>query len=307
MDDYAPLPTGAQLEAVSSGLGRPVEHEYRIFGGAGGTVDVLVDGNGEKVVLKRYWLPEEAEYADPAQSEVRALSLAAEHGVPAPVPYWIDENGIFPERAAVTSFVEGRPLFDPTDELDWAGQLAATLHAIHGIEPAPGDQDLFPLQTDDDGHRTWPETLEVVREHPRGAELLARFHANRDQLSPEEPVYVHHDFWPGNTMWVDQRLVAVIDWEGGCRGDPALDVAYCSFDIRMLGLGRAAKHLVDTYRRLSGRALPNFDYWYLHALARPLPDIAIWVPGWQSLGFDLDGEEARARHNTLVDEYLVGI
>ena len=268
-------------------------------------MDVLVDENDEKVVLKRYWLLEEGDYVDPAQSEMRALTLAAEHGVPAPVPYWIDENGIFPERAVVTSFVEGRPLLEPQDEIDWAGQLALTLHAIHGIEPAPGDEDLFPtLESDDDGHRPWAETVEVMKEHPRGPELWAKFIARRDQLIPEDPVYVHHDFWPGNTMWVDQRLVTVIDWEGGCMGDPTLDLAYCSFDIRMLGLGHAADHLIDTYRQLSGRSLPNLDYWYLQALARPLPDIAIWVPGWQSLGMTLSDDEARRRHNTLIDDFL---
>jgi aminoglycoside phosphotransferase (APT) family kinase protein len=256
------------------------------------------------MVLKRYWLPDEADYEDPARSELRALTLAVEHGVPAPIPYWIDEDGIFPERAVVTSFVEGRPLFDPQDEVDWAGQLAASLHTIHGITLGPDDEDLFPRLLDDDPHRPWSETLEVIREHARGTELVARFHANREHLSREEPVYVHHDFWPGNTMWVDQRLEAVIDWEGGCIGDPALDVAYCVFDTRMLGLERAAEHLVDTYRQKSGRALPNLDYWYLQALARPMPDIAIWVPGWQALGFEVNDDQARARHNALIDDYL---
>jgi aminoglycoside phosphotransferase (APT) family kinase protein len=306
LDDYAPLPTGAQLAAVSDGLGRPVDYGFRIFGGAGGTVDVLVDDNGEKVVLKRYWFPEEDEEVNPAQSEFRALTLAAERGVPAPVPYWIDETGIFPERAVVTSFVEGRPLLDPTDELDWAEQLAGVLHVIHDISPEPDDADLFPALGHDDEHRPWPETMEVVREHPRGEELWGRFEAGRTRMVPEDPVYVHHDFWPGNTMWVDQRLVAVIDWEGGCLGDPALDVAYCVFDIRMLGLERAASHLIDTYRHLSRRPLPNLDYWYLQALACPLPDIAIWVPGWQSLGFEISEDEARARHNSLIDDFLDG-
>jgi aminoglycoside phosphotransferase (APT) family kinase protein len=105
-------------------------------------------------------------------------------------------------------------------------------------------------------------------------------------------------------MWVDQNLVAVIDWEGGCLADPALDVAFGAFDIRLLGLDRAADHFVSSYREISGRSLANLGFWQLLAACRPLPDIAIWVPGWTALGFEVTVEEARARHSLLIDDAL---
>jgi aminoglycoside phosphotransferase (APT) family kinase protein len=134
--------------------------------------------------------------------------------------------------------------------------------------------------------------------------LWTKVNELRSSFKPEAPVYVHHDFWPGNTLWMEEDLVAVVDWEGGCVADPALDVAYCALDIRLLGLPEAASHFVDVYRELSGRPLLNLGYWDLVALCRPLPDIAIWLPGWEAMGLDITEDEARRRHTTLITAAL---
>jgi aminoglycoside phosphotransferase (APT) family kinase protein len=298
VDDYAPLPSADQIRILGEELGFPVRFDHRVVGGLGGTVDVLSAGSNtdERIVLKRYWLPEPDEVS-PAESEFRALALAAEHEIPAPSPIWIDRIGLFLERAIVMSFVEGRIMFDPADALDWAAQLASALNSIHGIRTAPADQKLFPELGDDDSHYPRPEVLE---QHPLGMELWARRVETVDSLQPVDPVYVHHDFWSGNTLWIDDALVAVLDWEGGSISDPAIDVADCALDIRLLGLEQAAEHFVDVYRELSGRDLPNLRYWELLALSRPMPDIAIWVPAWQSMGYEISVEEARLRHTALI-------
>ena len=298
MDHYAPLPTVEQLDALGVELGRLTRFDRRIVGGLGGTVDVLIVGDdpGEAVVLKRYWLPEPDEVS-PAESEFRALALAAKHGVAAPAPIWVDRIGLFPERAIVISFVEGQVVLDPADPIDWAAQLAAALNSIHGIRTTPADQALFPELGDDDSHYQGREALE---QHPLGKELWVRRIGAIDSLQPVDPVYVHHDFWSGNTLWIDDALVAVLDWEGGTIADPAIDVAYCALDIRLLGLEEAAGHFVEVYRELSGRDLPNLWYWELQALTRPMPDIAIWVPSWQAMGIEISVDEARRRHAALI-------
>ena len=48
------------------------------------------------------------------------------------------------------------------------------------------------------------------------------------------PVVLHGDYWPGNTLWQDGRLTAVIDWEDTRRGDPLFDVSNARFEILML-------------------------------------------------------------------------
>ena len=272
MDHYAPLPTFEQLDSLGRELGRPTRFDRRIVGGLGGTVDVLIVGNepGEAVVLKRYWLPEPGEIS-PAESEFRALALAADRGISAPSPIWIDRSALFSERAIVISYVEGGVLLEPTDPNDWASQLAdVALTEIHRIQPASTDQDLFPLLANTDGHHSEAETLEALRQHPLGMELWARREEILASLEPEAPVYVHHDFWPGNTLWLDEKLAAVIDWEGGAIADPALDVAYCALDMRLLGLTEAAEVFVEVYRRTL-RTNPRESA--LLGVARPLsPD-----------------------------------
>ena len=44
----------------------------------------------------------------------------------------------------------------------------------------------------------------------------------------------------------------------------------------------------------------NLPYWDLLALSRPMPDIAMWVPGWQAMGIDMTPEAARRRHAELI-------
>jgi aminoglycoside phosphotransferase (APT) family kinase protein len=214
MVDYAPLPTADQLEVLSTQLGGQITHDHRIEGGLGGTMDVLRREDGDLVVLKRFWLPEDGELS-PAESEFRALALAVEHGVPAPEPLWIDRIGLFPERAVVTSFIDGAVLLEPTDPLDWAAQLAETLVRIHEMTPSPADQDLFPLLAPGEGPHEDDEPEPGGWQHPLTEQLEATRREARRTLRPEEPVYVHHDYWPGNTLWDDERLVAVVDWEGG--------------------------------------------------------------------------------------------
>jgi aminoglycoside phosphotransferase (APT) family kinase protein len=304
MVDYAPTPSAAQLAVLSEELGATVSHDHRIVGGLGGSMDVLRVGDGGRAVLKRYWLPQDGELS-PAETEFRALTLANEHGVPAPKPLWIDRVGLFPERAVMTTFIDGHVISAPSDPLDWAAQLAEALVHIHRIRPSPADEALFPALAPG----AWPHEDEypIARgEHPLRGRLRSTRRQAMASLQPETAVYLHHDYWPGNTLWRGERLVAVVDWEGGVMGDPTIDVACCAFDISMLGLDDAAAHFVAVYRELSGRSLPNLPYWTLVASGRPPPDIAMWLPGWEAMGVTISADEARTRHNMLIEDALAG-
>lgn len=300
MDHYAPIPTSTQLQVLSAELGRRFIFSRRIEGGLGCTMDVLQVPNGERVILRRYWPPEEGE-VDPSVAETRALELAAAHGIPAPTAIWRDQMGLFAERAIVISFIEGRVLLEPQATLEWATQLAHALAAVHSIELGPEDTQLFPVQAPgEDDH----VSEAAVLGHPRGRDLWEKRRELLARLQPTDPVYVHHDYWAGNTLWQNSQLVAIVDWEGGSVGDPALDVAYCAFDMRLLRMDEAAQHFVETYRQASGRILENLDYWNLMAVCRPLPDVANWVPGWNAMDVGISVAEARARHNRLIEDVL---
>jgi aminoglycoside phosphotransferase (APT) family kinase protein len=42
---------------------------------------------------------------------------------------------------------------------------------------------------------------------------------------------LHGDYWPGNLLWNDGKLAAVLDWEDAERGDPLADIALARLDI----------------------------------------------------------------------------
>jgi hypothetical protein len=83
-----------------------------------------------------------------------------------------------------------------------------------------------------------------------------------------------------------------------------MDVAYCALDIRYLGMDRVAEHFVKSYRDQSGDQLPNLAHWEAIGLCRPMPDIAMWVPSWLTMGRDISDEQARQRLTKVLEDFL---
>jgi hypothetical protein len=96
----------------------------------------------------------------------------------------------------------------------------------------------------------------------------------------------------------------VVDWEEPATGDRSMDVAYCALDIRYLGMDRVAEHFVKSYRDQSGDQLPNLAHWEAIGLCRPMPDIAMWVPSWLTMGRDITDEQARQRLTKVLEDFL---
>ena len=242
VDRYAPLPTVEQLVVLGEGIGETVRFHRRIVGGLGGTVDVLLvgAGAGEPVVLKRYWLPEPGEIS-PAESEFRALALAVEHGISAPVTDLDRPDRVVPgaghrhlacrwSRASGS----GRSRRLGRSVGGCAGRHPSNSARINGSRPLPGAGRHRRAPVGDGDPR-------CTRPTSTGHGSLGETCRDLGHAEAEAQVYVHHDFWPGNTLWVAEKLAAVDRLGRGAIADPALDVAYCAFDMRLLGLNEAAE------------------------------------------------------------------
>jgi aminoglycoside phosphotransferase (APT) family kinase protein len=296
-------PTEEQLARVGDAIGAgSLLHSYRIEDGLGCTMDVLSEG-GTRLVLRRYGDRSHATDVSAATRETRALELMQKANIPAPAPIWIDTAGVFEEEAILISFVEGKPDLTPSHPFEWAEQLARVLARIHDVQLDDDDLELFPLGAGED-ERKISEQPELVLEHPLGEDLLRR----RVQLGQPrvegEIVFSHTDFWPGNTLWDDGELTAVVDWESPATGDREMDVAYCSLDIRYLGMDKVADRFISTYRDVTGDPLVNLSHWEAVGLCRPMPDIAAWVPAWVAMGRDIDESKARARYTEVLESFL---
>ena len=82
---------------------------------------------------------------------------------------------------------------------------------------------------------------------------------------------------PGNTLWRDGRLVAVIDWEDAAIGDPLADVGNTRLEL-LWALGAEA---MDEFTRRYESAAPTVDladlpHWDLRADRRLTPRIPEW-------------------------------
>ena len=82
------------------------------------------------------------------------------------------------------------------------------------------------------------------------------------------PVLLHGDYWPGNILWRDEQLAAVIDWEDARLGDPLIDLAISRLDLLWIFGSEAMNSFTQDY--LTGMAIDTRDlpYWDLCAALR---------------------------------------
>jgi len=112
-------------------------------------------------------------------------------------------------------------------------------------------------------------------------------------------VILHGDYWPGNTLWRNGRLVAVIDWEDAAIGDPLADLGNARLEILMHYGEAAMNEFTCQYSALwPDTDLTALPYWDLYAALRPTGQMDGWgLPAAQLQQF-------RAAHRTLVADAL---
>lgn len=64
-------------------------------------------------------------------------------------------------------------------------------------------------------------------------------------------------YWPGNILWREGQIAAVVVWEEAACGDPGIDVANGRMNLLLLGLDTAAETFVHVYEAEMGRRVEN--------------------------------------------------
>jgi aminoglycoside phosphotransferase (APT) family kinase protein len=91
-----------------------------------------------------------------------------------------------------------------------------------------------------------------------------------------EPALLHGDFWPGNVLWKEARIAAVIDWEDAAVGDPLADLANARLEI-LWAFGRdAMQRFTQSYLVATGVDPKHLPYWDLYAALRPIGGMPKW-------------------------------
>jgi aminoglycoside phosphotransferase (APT) family kinase protein len=202
-------------------------------------------GGVDDVALELRWLPELAPHLPlPVPVPVGAGRPGHGYAWPWSVYRWLD--GTNPAIGGLA------------DPAGLATDLAAFLHALHGIDTAgaPGSGRGVPLATRDSAVRRAIGLLAGIIDT---AAATAAWEAALD--APEwtgHPCWVHADLSPGNLLMVDDRLAAVIDFGVMGIGEPAVDLitAWSLFDPPTREIFRTATKADDaTWERGRGWAL----------------------------------------------------
>jgi Ser/Thr protein kinase RdoA (MazF antagonist) len=237
----------AASTSTGSGLGR---------GGTARGVVLRVGGEGDEAGLG---------------TEVAALALAAEHGVPAP-------------RLLAAEVVAGRPVVlveqvpgssaipaeRPPDRLRTLGRVAAALHAV-ALAPGPA----LPRRDRPIASVDFAALRRQGPPRPLLLEAEARV-ATPPAGTPE--VFVHGDLWQGNALWDGDTLTGLIDWDCAGAGAPGVDLGSLRCDAAVCFGPGAAGDVLAGWEEAAGRPAADVAHWDVVAALSTPPDMG-WFPG----------------------------
>ncbi|HEY7946259.1 MAG TPA: phosphotransferase [Acidimicrobiales bacterium] len=279
-------------------------------GGLSAQMTVLELAGGRRLVVRQL---------RDSGSERRSLSLGDEfglllhlheRGLAVPPPLLYDDSGrIFDAPYAVFDYVDGAPRVETSDPLGTGRAIADQLAAVHRVELAaaglPGA--VLPRRTDLIGHRLADrpaETDEAMREGFLRDLLAARW----PPPEPDRTVLLHGDFWAGNLLWRDDRIVAVIDWEEAATGDPLTDLATTRLDVLWAFGPLAMTAFTDHYLSLTQLPDATLALWDLAAALRPAGAFSAWLADWIDFGrLDMTASLMRERHGWFRDQALLAL
>ena len=231
----------------------------------------MPDGRTQKLVVRRFGEGKSGRVA--AAKEFRLLQITHTAGLSTPIPYHLDLSGqILPTPYLVIEYIEGEMLFAPVDWPLHLAQLATHLAAIHRLNHTGFDLSFLGEPTTHCAEMTRPQPDKFT---PLFNEAEIRSALTLSPLAhsltrPLPPSLLHGDFWPGNSLWRDGQLVAVIDWEDALLGDPLLDLARSRSEIAWIFGIEAMNQFTAHYQALMLLDHTHLPYWDLCAALRQI-------------------------------------
>ncbi len=198
-----------------------------------------------------------------AEHEHKVLQALHSHGINVPKPIAVDsETNSF----ILLEYIEGENDYSPINPINFARQLASELAKIHSVNPAKHHLSFLPGPANHfipPFHQNAPPGSLPHTDPIRG--LLN----NAWPFPQQNPsTLLHGDYWPGNVLWRNGQLAAIIDWEDACLGDPLIDLAIARLDLLWIINLEAMNTFTGHYCALTGVNTTALPYWDLCAALR---------------------------------------
>jgi len=273
---------------------------WRLKGGVSAQVTAFEierpNGQTQKMIIRQHGTVDLKHNPQIAADEFKLLHLLRSVGLAVPTPYHLDQScEIFSTPYIVIEYIEGKSEFAPSYIPNLIPQLATYLSRIHQIDCSKLDLTFLPQQE--------KRYTEKLRERPTTVDASLNEGRIRDTLGAAWPLsqrnpstLLHGDFWPGNILWNDGQLIAVIDWEDAALGDPLADVANSRLEILWAFGIDAMQHFTHHYQTMTTIDFTNLPYWDLCAALRPVSQIAEWA------GDDLTEKNMREGHRWFITQ-----
>jgi aminoglycoside phosphotransferase (APT) family kinase protein len=204
-------------------------------------------------------------------TEVAALRLAAEHGLPAPrllaAEVVADRPVVLVEQLPGSSAI---PAERPPARLRTLGRTAAKLHAV-ALAPGPA----LPRR---DRPIASQDFAALRRQGPPRPLLLEAEGRVAAPPAGEPEVFVHGDLWQGNALWDGDILAGLIDWDCAGAGPPGVDLGSLRCDAAICFGPEAADDVLVGWEGGAGRPAGNVAHWDAVAALSTPPDMG-WFPG----------------------------
>ncbi|MCC6616115.1 MAG: phosphotransferase family protein [Anaerolineae bacterium] len=260
------------------------------------------DGTTVKWVARRYGDvdPVQGDYV--AVGEFKLLCALQVTGLPVPPPIAYDPpEDLFDPPTLVLGYLEGAPQFAAADVSAFMRQLAAQLAQIHRLDVTALNLAFLPRQAEVVSLRL-RRRPQVFDESMGEGPIRAALDSVWPLASLNPPALLHGDFWPGNVLWQNNRIAAVIDWEDAAVGDPLADLANTRLELLWAFGAEAMRSFTREYEKvMPGIDARHLPYWDLCAALRPIDQIGDW-------GLDETVERMmRERHRVFVAEALRAI
>ena len=311
MREKAARPTDQQFELIARAIDpkASVIATRELIGGISCRMDVMSyssESGQHDVVVRQYGPWHKDDDPHPADVEAEVLLHLANNGVSVPGLVLTDEAlKILGSRTIVTEYVDGEPCVQPRDSTGWSQQLVDVITQVHRLPVPSRLNQIVPLLfTAMDRSFSRPEPSDDIKSHPLGVELWRKCREMWPSVDKSARNLIHADYWPGNTLWKDDQLVAIVDWEEPRLGEPLWDIAIIVQDSAIFGID-VEDEVIGHYKRISDRSLTDYRFWRMYVAMSEMSDPGEWVEGYRALGGGgITSEEVRANHTNSIVQLL---